>query len=617
MSYLNFPRLSFTGQFQADVSTVNNDPRHFDNSTFEPYFQDFTEGTQCNGWWNPIGTGIFRLSNCLVTSALGLDGKLSDAGVLGLVVGNSPDLPSAKLVDLDPDWQLASCIFGLTISLVTPLGQVVMQGDYQPNPFRDLWFNRVTGADPGDETASAMFQSVLTNIQWNLDGINSAFLQALKTAADNAGGMLSVRLTTYGYNGDNTSPSFSYGKVVGAIGPVLPNEPTSFVLGRRFMPTGSQQSDTLNITCFSSVIDQGTNTLQADFSNALPTDDNFRISPLGTLTCVVLNDASIQQGATVTSSQYVVLGSVQSTDLGQTISSGIQSFPISSEAATLLSGNYPLALIQPNPAPETGSAVVIMEAPNGLEIRAEQFAFRLDPNNPTGNTMTTTVYAAQYGKPISNPQIAVKLNDDDPDTNNCPTSVPADTTPKAAIPNNNTPTGTIQFSYTQGAAPGQIAVTFQGPQSFGTPRSYMDGQIYYYNYNFASGPQAAQQQFDVFVALVFSSFTAPAKPAWTDVQPILLQYANLYPVMSKGLFDFSQQAVADANAHTMYAVFNNSNFEDPDYMPVTRDLSYSKRETLKTYFSNVIASMPSETLKDTRHRFAARCPFGFGRKAAE
>ena len=31
MSYLQFPRLAFTGKFQADVSTVNNDPRHFDN----------------------------------------------------------------------------------------------------------------------------------------------------------------------------------------------------------------------------------------------------------------------------------------------------------------------------------------------------------------------------------------------------------------------------------------------------------------------------------------------------------------------------------------------------------------------------------------------------------
>ncbi len=30
MSYLGYPRLHFSGRFQADPSTVNNDPAHFD-----------------------------------------------------------------------------------------------------------------------------------------------------------------------------------------------------------------------------------------------------------------------------------------------------------------------------------------------------------------------------------------------------------------------------------------------------------------------------------------------------------------------------------------------------------------------------------------------------------
>ncbi|UJB32655.1 hypothetical protein [Chromobacterium sp. Beijing] len=43
MSYLQFPRLAFSGQFQSDVSTVNNDPRHYDNATFEPRFQEYQQ----------------------------------------------------------------------------------------------------------------------------------------------------------------------------------------------------------------------------------------------------------------------------------------------------------------------------------------------------------------------------------------------------------------------------------------------------------------------------------------------------------------------------------------------------------------------------------------------
>jgi len=34
MSYLNPLRLHFAGRFQANPSTVNNDPQHFDNATF-------------------------------------------------------------------------------------------------------------------------------------------------------------------------------------------------------------------------------------------------------------------------------------------------------------------------------------------------------------------------------------------------------------------------------------------------------------------------------------------------------------------------------------------------------------------------------------------------------
>lgn len=60
MSYLDSPRLAFAGDFQADVSTANNDVRHFDNATFEERFQRFSEGLIENGWWN---RSIIRCSN--------------------------------------------------------------------------------------------------------------------------------------------------------------------------------------------------------------------------------------------------------------------------------------------------------------------------------------------------------------------------------------------------------------------------------------------------------------------------------------------------------------------------------------------------------------------------
>lgn len=647
MSYLNFPRLTFSGEFQADVSTVNNDPRHFDTSTFEPEFQDFqisrpNNQTQFNGWWNPIGTGIFRLSGCNVTALLGPNGDAADDLAIGCSVGNSPDRPSGKLVDIDPDWQLASCIFGLTVSLTDANGNIVMQGDYQPNPFRDLWFNRAPQSVPGDTRASAMFQSVLTNVRWNLEAIHSPFLQALKEASET--GMLSIRLTIYGYTADNAAPGFSYGKVVGVIGPAYADEPGSFILGRRFMPYVQNpppyqgQPYTLNpnagqpgqlpqpaylyntgspkISCFSSIIDQATNTLQVDLSNALPLDADFKIENLGTLQFVVLNDASIMQGATVGPDDYVVLGTLDCSQAAQDVYSGIQALPIS-DAARELMGDHPLALIQPN-ASGSDSTVCIMETPYGLEVRAEQFAFRLDPNDPAANQLESTVYAAKYGKRIANPQLSILVNPPMADDQNgdCPPSIPLETNPQAAMPTNNIPSLAIQMTINHDPVQnqnGKVKVTFQGPQTMGIPRGYMDGQLYSISYNFAGIEQAVQQQFDCFAVLVFSSFEAPAVPTWADVQPILQQYANLYPVMSKGLFDFSKQEVADASAFIMHFVFSKD-FDDPDYMPVTRDLSASKRKMLLDYFAGVMKS--SKPIEDTQKMFATRCPMGFSRKPA-
>jgi hypothetical protein len=60
MSYLGFPRLHFASSFQADVSTVNNDPAHFNTATFQDRFQQRQSGANpdgMNGWWNPRGSG--------------------------------------------------------------------------------------------------------------------------------------------------------------------------------------------------------------------------------------------------------------------------------------------------------------------------------------------------------------------------------------------------------------------------------------------------------------------------------------------------------------------------------------------------------------------------------
>lgn len=71
MSYLDQTRLHFAGQFQANVSTVNNDAYHFNNAAFEPPWQDM-QGPRMsppNGWFDPEGDGAWRLLGCAITAA--------------------------------------------------------------------------------------------------------------------------------------------------------------------------------------------------------------------------------------------------------------------------------------------------------------------------------------------------------------------------------------------------------------------------------------------------------------------------------------------------------------------------------------------------------------------
>src|SRR5437763_7106458 len=141
MSYLNPLRLHFSGQFQASVSTVNNDPVHYDNAHFLPNYQDRSSGpdpSQWNGWFNPRGDAAWRLLGCSVTAAWigpGTPAAAADPIRTALVMDSDRSAP-AKLVDLDPEQQLVSTIFGLEVRIVTADGATtLLQGRFEPAAF--------------------------------------------------------------------------------------------------------------------------------------------------------------------------------------------------------------------------------------------------------------------------------------------------------------------------------------------------------------------------------------------------------------------------------------------------------------------------------------------------
>ena len=197
MSYLDPPRLHFAGTFAATISTVNNDPTHFDNATFRPAYQQPQDASGLNGWFNPRGDGDWRLMGCKVTSAVAQDGSpVTDDPVLGCLVADSDRLPPAKIVDLDPEQQLVSTIWGLELRICDANGKNLLRAPFAPAAFMDIWGRAIESPPGSDNSAAAMFQSILHDLEWgHVSG--SPFLTALQTGADHHG-RLSVKFNVDG-----------------------------------------------------------------------------------------------------------------------------------------------------------------------------------------------------------------------------------------------------------------------------------------------------------------------------------------------------------------------------------------------------------------------------------
>lgn len=582
MSFLHPVRLSFAGTFQADVSTVNNDVRHYDNAAFEPAYQDLQEGQSLNGWWNPNGSGAFRLIDCRVTGVWYGDGaSTSDPGtdpVVGAWIGGSAGRTSGKLVDIDPQWQLASAPWGLEVRL-TDGARDLVAGRYEAAAFRDLWFTRVPSPRPSDRTASATFQSVLDELTWGKDALKaSRFLRELHAAST---GRLSMRFATFGYDGDVASPGFTLGTVVGAIGPQRAGEATSFVAGRRFTPA-SGFSSWNGITYFGGVVDKDSQTLLLDLSNALTiTDAQGSPSDIGTLTVGILRDPATAENTPVTTATLEVVAEIPYRNAGWLqATGGVFAAPLKPEQLAL-AGEQPLALVtrsdfDPGTSGfDLGTGIVaIRESAGGLYVCAEPAVHRLD----AGDTASFTVHASRYGRPLPDAEVLLTQVGK---VRNQGGGSPADPhPPPAPIPDIGVPEGRFEVpaSVTTEAAGTATVTIASDPAGPGNPRGYIDGQLYLVDYRLAGQSNTARQPFE-YVVVHARDAVDVSRPTWEDVGPILTQYGNLYPIMSKQVVDLADPADVLRNRDLLRLAFT-ADMADPNHMPVTRDLSEDKRRLI-------------------------------------
>jgi hypothetical protein len=385
-------------------------------------------------------------------------------------------------------------------------------------------------------------------------------------------------MNLYAYGRDPSIPRYTLGRVAGVIGPYHSGEPKHFVLGRQMVAAvGSNGVSAANgVFTFQAKVDAGRKVLTADFGNSLETvNADGAFVDVGPLVMAVLKTQTDAVLTSVTAEQVAVLGNVgyqQPNWYKQT--AGVQEFDYSADSWCVANiENYPLLLL----GQQTGGRynVLIQESLGGLYVRADDFVYRLEPKE----SKTVDLYATQYGKPIS-AEIAFA-----PNNNMLGNAGPAN----VAVPDIGTPDDGVTYasSLTTDANGKATLQLTAGVMSPARPRGYIGGQLYGVGYQFVEQPaQTIMNAWNFVSVLAFSPVDVPDSPTWyRDIQPILQQYANLYPIMSKHLVRLGDYDSVVKHLNILKLAFSLP-IGDPNHMPVTRDLSAGDRAMILKWMSS-------------------------------
>jgi hypothetical protein len=567
MSYLDVPRIHFFGQFLANPGTLNNILANYD-----PH-------NPARPLWNPKGVALFQLQGknvkgtplkgCLVTSVLDAEGRLVKKGdpLVGAAVQSNAGTP-AKIVDLDPEQQLISQLFGLQLSVVLPGGAggfTMRPGEHAAVPsLTDLWFVRQPEGGP-----SGVFQTVLQpdQIEWNDPG-SSPLLQQFQEACCDG---ISVKFTTDLYSMSNSSSTFNIGRIAGAFGPARPGEPVRFPT-RKLVPQppdggNPQQSDFWSCPF---AVDEKRGKAVFDLANSFQIRSNPKTAvlesvPVGAVTAVILQGGQpipLKPTLNYHQNQYLLTAGIVEADLDADQLAAIRENPVG-----LLTSR-------------TGQEPVLREAETYVNL--SQTFLRLSP----GDEAEVQLHAYRFGKPLAGQQLPMELILPGffakyfPQFPGLDDQLNPEINQPAAGLTLDLQTGSSGETFVETGADGIAALKLKAnaPQPLPQAREIIDSQVY-----FVSGPWQGSayfwwpMSFAPLTVLVFNEYTIPDAPTWQrDVLPVMDEYMRLYPGM-KDILDMTQYDVVQQNAQRLQQVFS-AGLNDPARMPVTRDLAPAKMQ---------------------------------------
>ena len=204
------------------------------------------------------------------------------------------------------------------------------------------------------------------------------------------------------------------------------------------------------------------------------------------------------------------------------------------------------------------------------------------------DTSTQTLYVTHFGEPAENIPIKLLQNGK---------VIPSDgVVPDKWIKVTNS-SGLVSFQFT---VPNRIPYPRQfANEQCNPPTKFLpiDGQVYLFRYCIDDEECIDYEKLYSVSSISFLAFSAidyARPPYWVGgVQPIFAQYAQLSPIMMTILNLSSYTDVTQEQNRFLLNLSLNVPFEDPGYMPTTRDLSPTKRKMIIEWFQNPLYSPSS------------------------
>jgi hypothetical protein len=582
MSYLDLPRINFTGRFFTNVSTINNDLTNYDPNS-----------PVSDPGWNPNGVALFKFDRCTVT---GVQAPGDNSGLIGAPVLSQTKPAPGKLVDLDPDQQSLSQVIGVALNLMTASG-AGFQGVLEPCNLQDMWPSAPNPeGDAGGSNASSIFVSILSSVQWtNADQV--AALKLLRDTTQNS--QLAIRFIVGSFFfADPNDPASGYGTLTGSIGPHLDDDPIQFARRRLMPPTTKAKTTKTDAASIASrpihadfeikkqvlaadakarppkfqacnfQLDPKNRRLSIDLVNAIPLA-SFAGPPLqvGQLRAVIV-------AADGSTKEVLQQPFVFSDDTNKT-QGGIIEVPLTLAQSKTLEGMRAGIELQP----QTGGdwTTILAEHETGKFVNISPFTARA----VGGDNVTFELRAFQWGKALANEKLSLSAQ-------------PTQGTPPSLVINGGSGSAVTDKN-------GRAVFTVKTPPSLNIPadRQQLDSLVYLFNGPWSSlngglfsttfnPPNRAILPAALVVWSPYPDAGMP-NPTWEgQVQPIFDEYMRIYPGM-KEIMDLTDLSVVQANLTALLDVFSLP-FEAPHRMPVTRDLSPQKIEVIKTWLRNEMAT---------------------------